>query len=41
MADNKFIAPADVDVQLQNTAKTYRSQLITMPTKGLAQCSNI
>jgi hypothetical protein len=37
MADNKFIAPADVDVQLQNTAKTYRSQLITMPTKGLAQ----
>ena len=37
MADNKFIAPADVNVQLQNTAKTYRSQLITMPTKGLAQ----
>jgi len=37
MADNKFIAPADVDVQLQTTAKTYRSQLITMPTKGLAQ----
>lgn len=37
MVDNKFIAPADVDVQLQNTAKTYRSQLITMPTKGLAQ----
>lgn len=34
---NKFIAPADVDEQLQKTARTYRSQLITMPTKGLAQ----
>lgn len=37
MAENKFIAPADVDVQLQKTAQTYRSQLIMMPTKGLAQ----
>lgn len=34
---NKFIAPADVDEQLQKTARTYCSQLITMPTKGLAQ----
>lgn len=32
---NKFIAPANVHEQLQNTAKTYRQQLITMPTKGL------
>ncbi len=37
MADSKFIAPADVDEQLQKTAKTYRQQLITMPTKGLEQ----
>ena len=33
--ENKFIAPADVHEQLQKTAKTYRKQLITMPTKGL------
>ncbi len=33
--NNKFIAPADVHEQLQKTAKTYRKQLITMPTKGL------
>ena len=36
MADtNKFVAPADVHEQLQKTAKKYRNDLITMPTKGL------
>ncbi len=35
MAENKFIAPADVAEQLQKTAQTYRQQLITMPTRGL------
>lgn len=35
--ENKFIAPANVDVQLQKTAQTFRQQLITMPTKGLAK----
>lgn len=35
MADIRFIAPADVETQLQNTAKTYRQQLIAMPTRGL------
>lgn len=37
MPDNKFIAPADVDIQLQKTAQTFRQQLITMPTRGLAK----
>lgn len=32
---NKFVAPVDVHEQLQNTAKKYRNQLITMPTRGL------
>ena len=37
MADEKFIVPVDVDVQLLKTAQTYRQKLITMPTKGLAK----
>lgn len=37
MPEEKFIVPVDVDVQLQKTAQTYRKQLITMPTKGLAK----
>ena len=32
---NNFLAPVDVQEQLQKTAKTYRNKLITMPTRGL------
>lgn len=35
--ENKFIAPANVAEQLAKTAQTYREQLITMPTRGLAK----
>lgn len=34
---SKFIAPANVDEQLQKTAQTFRKQLITMPTRGLSK----
>lgn len=34
---SKFLAPVDVDKQLQKTAQTFRQQLITMPTRGLAK----
>ena len=34
MAENdKFVAPVDVQEQLQKTAKIYRNKLITMPTR--------
>lgn len=35
--ENKFAVPANVDEVLQKTAQTYRKQLITMPTRGLAK----
>lgn len=33
----KFVASANVADELQKTAQTYRQQLITMPTRGLAK----